>query len=153
MQFVVNGNGNITTAQVNNGSTDACGIASYSLSNTNFNCSNVNSGSQAPSIWINEIHYDNTGTDAGEFVELAGTAGLNLANYAILRYNGGTPGAALLYTTPAQTTTLTGTMPNQSNGYGTFAVFYAVDGLQNGGNDGFALVNTSNNTVVQLLSY
>ena len=36
-------------------------------------------------------------------------------------------------------------------GFGTFAVFFAVDGLQNGGNDGFALVNTVTNTVVQLL--
>ena len=28
-----------------------------------------------PTVFINEIHYDNTGTDAGEFIEIAGPAG------------------------------------------------------------------------------
>ena len=29
----------------------------------------------ATPVFINEIHYDNTGTDAGEFIEVAGPAG------------------------------------------------------------------------------
>jgi hypothetical protein len=29
-------------------------------------------------LWINEIHYDNNGVDAGEFVEVAGRAGMVL---------------------------------------------------------------------------
>ena len=28
-----------------------------------------------PTVFINEIHYDNTGADAGEFIEIAGPAG------------------------------------------------------------------------------
>lgn len=36
-----NGNATTTAAAVNDGSTDNCGIASYSLSKTNFNCSDV----------------------------------------------------------------------------------------------------------------
>ena len=29
----------------------------------------------SPSVFINEIHYDNTGTDTGEAIEIAGPAG------------------------------------------------------------------------------
>ena len=36
-------------------------------------------GQTSPTVFINEIHYDNTGTDAGEFIEIAGPAGTNLA--------------------------------------------------------------------------
>jgi hypothetical protein len=34
-------------------------------------------------VWINEIHYDNTGADTGEFVEIAGPAGTSLVGYSI----------------------------------------------------------------------
>lgn len=148
-----NGQGTITAADVNFGSTDNCGTVNLvSVSPNTFNCLNL-SVPVPPSVWINEIHYDNSGADAGEFIELAGTAGIDLSNYALVRYNGNNPAAAVIYTSSAQITTLTGTIPSQSNGYGTFAVFYAADGLQNGTSDGIALVNTSTNTVVQLLSY
>ncbi len=123
------------------------------MSPSTFNCSNVSSGASLPTVWINEIHYDNSGTDVNEFVEIAGTAGINLSDYAIIRFNGSNPSAAVIYSTPAQITTLTGTMPNQSNGFGTFAIYYPVDGLQNGPNDGIALVKLSTSTVIQLLSY
>ena len=42
----------------------------------------------AISVFINEIHYDNTGTDAGEAIEIAGPAGTNLAGWSIVLYNG-----------------------------------------------------------------
>jgi hypothetical protein len=42
VQLDATGNASITPAQVNNGSNDACGIASLSLDNTTFNCANVN---------------------------------------------------------------------------------------------------------------
>ncbi|WP_444860209.1 T9SS type B sorting domain-containing protein [Flavobacterium lindanitolerans] len=41
VQLDINGQVTITPAQVNNGSTDNCGIAGYSLDKTNFSCSNV----------------------------------------------------------------------------------------------------------------
>lgn len=31
--------------------------------------------------WINEFHYDNDGADSGEFVEVAGEAGLDLSGW------------------------------------------------------------------------
>ena len=49
---------------------------------------NCGGGSVPIVIWINEIHYDNNGADVNEFVEVAGTAGLNLSDYQIILYNG-----------------------------------------------------------------
>jgi predicted extracellular nuclease len=96
-------------------------------------------------VFINEIHYDNTGTDAGEFIEVAGPAGTDLTGWSIVLYNG-TGGA------PYDTDALTGTIPNQQNGFGTVSLGYPVNGIQNGAPDGIALVNSSS-VVVQFLSY
>ena len=41
-----------------------------------------------PTVFINEIHYDNIGTDSDEFVEIAGPAGTSLEGYSIVLYNG-----------------------------------------------------------------
>lgn len=90
-------------------------------------------------VWINEFHYDNSGTDTGEFVEVAGAAGVNLSGWQILLYNGGVaPGdgtAAALYDTDP----LAGVIPNQQNGFGTISLSYPVNGIQNGGFDAIAL--------------
>jgi VCBS repeat-containing protein len=102
-------------------------------------------------VFINEFHYDNVGTDSGEFIEIAGTAGTDLSLYSIVRYNGTTPGAAVVYTSPG-TLTLTGIIGNQNNGFGTISFGLPTDGLQNGGNDGFALIGPGN-TVIEFLSY
>jgi hypothetical protein len=99
-------------------------------------------GSGMPVIWINEIHYDNNSTDTNEGVEVAGTAGLALNQYELQLYSNGT-----LYDTVA----LAGTLPNQQNNFGTS--FAAAAGLQNGPNDGVALVVVATAQVVQLLSY
>ena len=37
-------------------------------------------------VFINEIHYDNTGADAGEFVEIAGPAGLDVTGWTAALY-------------------------------------------------------------------
>ncbi|RVU02348.1 hypothetical protein EOE18_17175 [Novosphingobium umbonatum] len=101
----------------------------------------------ATPIFVNELHYDNAGTDTGEAIEIAAPAGTNLAGWSIVLYNGGTTGtAAVTYGTIA----LSGTVANQGNGYGTLS--FAATGIQNGPVDGFALVNASG-TVVQFLSY
>lgn len=49
-------------------------------------------------VFINEIHYDNTGTDAGEAVEIAGPAGTDLSGWSIVLYNGS---GGAVYTTTA----------------------------------------------------
>ncbi|WP_206030311.1 ExeM/NucH family extracellular endonuclease [Roseomonas sp. AR75] len=101
--------------------------------------------------WINEFHYDNAGADSGEFIEIAGAAGTDLSGWALVRYNGTVPTAAVVYTSPG-TITLTGVIPDQQNGFGALSFSLPQDGLQNGGNDGFALVD-GDGIVVQLLSY
>ncbi len=99
----------------------------------------------ATSVFINEIHYDNTGTDAGEAIEVAGPAGTDLTGWSIVLYNGA--GGA-----PYDTDALSGVIPNQQNGFGTVSLSYPSNGIQNGSPDGIALVNASN-VVVQFLSY
>jgi 5'-nucleotidase len=96
-------------------------------------------------VFINEIHYDNTGTDAGEAIEIAGPAGTDLTGWSIVLYNGS--GGAVY-----DTDTLSGVIANQQGGYGTVVMSYPVNGIQNGAPDGIALVDPSS-TVVQFLSY
>jgi predicted extracellular nuclease len=96
-------------------------------------------------VFINEIHYDNTGTDVGEAIELAGLAGIDLTDWSIVLYNGAN---GLVYTT----TSLSGVIPDQDNGLGTVTFDYPTNGIQNGSPDGIALVD-NNGSVVQFLSY
>ncbi len=94
-------------------------------------------------VWINELHYDNDGTDTGELTEVAGPAGTNLTGWSLVGYNGN-GGTAYL------TVNLSGTLANQMGGYGTLS--FAMTGLQNGAPDGVALVDGTG-AVVQFLSY
>jgi hypothetical protein len=96
-------------------------------------------------VFINELHYDNVGTDSGEAIELAGPAGTDLTGWTLVLYDGLTGNA---YNTRA----LTGVIPDQDHGYGTLTFAYAVNGIQNGSPDGMALVD-ANGHVVQFLSY
>jgi len=99
----------------------------------------------ASTVFINELHYDNSGADAGEGVEIAGPAGTDLAGWSLALYDGA---SGALY----DSLSLGGLIPDQQNSYGT--LFFAHAGIQNGGTataDGLALVNTMG--VVQLLSY
>ena len=40
----------------------------------------------ASNVFINEIHYDNAGTDSGEFVEIAGLAGTDVTGWTVVLY-------------------------------------------------------------------
>lgn len=57
-------------------------------------------------VFINEIHYDNIGSDVGEFVEVAGPAGTSLTGWSIVLYNGAIPVVSY------RTDFLTGAIPN-----------------------------------------
>ena len=39
-------------------------------------------------VFINEVHYDNSGADTGEAVEVAGPAGTDLTGWNLISYNG-----------------------------------------------------------------
>lgn len=106
--------------------------------------SNCGGGGEPPADpWINELHYDNAGSDTNEFVEVAGPAGLNLSGWKLIAYNG-SGGAQYL------TVNLSGSIPDEQNGFGTLA--FSMTGLQNGAPDGIALVDGSG-VVIQFLSY
>ncbi len=97
-----------------------------------------------PSVRFSEIHYDNTGTDAGEAIEVSGPAGTDLTGWSIVLYNGAN---GLSYDTDA----LSGTIPATCGARGVVVLNYAVNGIQNGSPDGFALVSPAG--VVEFLSY
>ena len=98
------------------------------------------SAGSGPAVFVNELHYDNGGTDVGEFAEVAGPQGTDLSAYSLVLYNGN--GGA-----PYSTRPLTGTL-----GASHVASFpYPTNGVQNGAPDGVALVE--GDTVLQFLSY
>ena len=94
--------------------------------------------------FINEIHYDNEGSDLDEGVEIAGEAGFDLNGWSLELYNG--LGGASYGTIP-----LSGIFPNAQNGYGTIFFPY-LSGIQNGSPDGLALIDPLSQ-VTQFLSY
>ncbi|MBL6663173.1 MAG: T9SS type A sorting domain-containing protein [Flavobacteriales bacterium] len=96
---------------------------------------------------INEIHYDNIGTDTLEGVEIVGKAGYDLSCYTLYLYNGST---GLVY----DSLNLSGVIPNDSCGYG--AIWFAISGIQNGdvsSGDGIGLANSCKKYKIQFLSY
>jgi len=95
-------------------------------------------------VYINEIHYDNSGSDVGEGVEIAGPAGTDLACWSLLFYNGSDS-----LEDPALA--LSGIIPDLGCGFGT--IWFPKSGIQNGPADIIGLNNTCNSVVEQFLSY
>ena len=105
------------------------------------------SSAQATSVFINEIHYDNEGSDSAELVEVAAPAGTDLSGMTVVLYNGSSSQLK-----PYSTLSLSGIVGDESNGYGFVTVNGPSSGIQNGSPDGLALVDASN-LVIQFLSY
>ena len=99
----------------------------------------------APDVFLNEFHYDNTGTDTNEFVEVLGPAGTDLSSLSIVLYNGANGQSY-------DTMPLTGTIDDEGPGFGAVAFSYPTDGIQNGAPDGIALVHNGND-VLEFISY
>lgn len=98
----------------------------------------------AANAWINEFHYDNSGGDVGEFVEVAGAAGIDLTGYQVIQYNGN---GGVEY----GSITLSGVIDDEaSSGFGAVS-FVPTAAFQNG-NDGFALVDNIGR-VLDFVSY
>ncbi|WP_233625089.1 ExeM/NucH family extracellular endonuclease [Actinoplanes sp. ATCC 53533] len=101
----------------------------------------VRAAEVATEPFISEIHYDNSGTDSGEAIEIEAPVGFDLTGWQIVLYNG-TGGAAY------GTTTLSGVVPAA----GVVVQNYPANGLQNGAPDGVALVNAAG-AVTEFLTY
>lgn len=94
--------------------------------------------------WINEFHYDNSGSDTGEFVEVVikDAGSYDLSDFTIYLYNGNDGSSYATHTLDGFTSgTVTGNF-----------TFYSKDisGIQNGP-DGFALAY--NGSLIQFISY
>jgi DNA/RNA endonuclease G (NUC1) len=96
-------------------------------------------------VRISEVHYDNSGADLGEAIEVSGPAGTDLTGWSVVLYNGN-GGASY------NTTGLTGTIPATCGASGVVVLSYPPNGIQNGSPDGLALVN-STGTLIEFLSY
>lgn len=130
------------------GATGGAAIADDGATGT---ITNDDSAPSSASPWINEFHYDNAGADTNEFVEVAGAAGTDLTGWQVVFYNGN-PAQRATYGTAV---TLSGTIADQSNGFGTLSV--AAPGLQNGNTannepDGIALLRPDG-SVAEFISY
>ncbi len=100
----------------------------------------------SPAVFINEIHYDDQGSDEGEAIEIAGPAGTNLTGWQLVLYNGAN---RRMYVEQ----TLAGTIPDLQNGFGTLS--FDFDNIQNGNRDGITLVDASgrNTAKVTLVTF
>ena len=91
-------------------------------------------------VFVSEIHYDNTGTDAGEAVEVLRPRPAPIfTGWSIVLYNGSIPASAVVYDTDP----LVGTIADLVGGFGVVTVSYPANGIQNGAPDGLALVDAA----------
>src|SRR5688572_28940982 len=87
-------------------------------------------------VRISEFHYDNTGTDTDEAIEVSAPAGTDLTGWSIVLYNG-LGGAS--YDTDA----LSGLVPATCDTRGVVVLNYPSNGIQNGSPDGISLVDNN----------
>ena len=94
-------------------------------------------------VFVNEIHYLNTGQDQDEGIEIAGPAGTDLSFYKLELYSGS---SSMVY----HTESLRGVIDNEINDFG--AIWFSIPNMEDG-KGGIALYNTVTATVVQFISY
>ncbi|WP_432482463.1 ExeM/NucH family extracellular endonuclease [Kineococcus esterisolvens] len=93
--------------------------------------------------FVSEVHYDNAGTDTGEFVEVQLPAGTTSAGLSVVLYNGGNGAVYDTDALPAVTA--------PADAPAVAVVEYPANGVQNGAPDGIALVR--GDEVLEFLSY
>jgi hypothetical protein len=105
--------------------------------------------------FINEFHYDNTGTDEGEFIEVAvsdaflASPGADLSKIEVILYNG-SPTQLSPYGTPVTLDMFTAGA--SVGGFTHYYYDYPSNGIQNGAPDGIVLACT-NGAILEFLSY
>jgi len=106
-------------------------------------------GLLAQNAWINEIHYDNFGTDQDEFIEVVieNAASYTLSDFTVTLYNGNGSKAYNSKTLDQFTQGAT------DNGFTFFYYMYPSNGIQNGSPDGMALDYKGTLIPEQFLSY
>jgi len=107
------------------------------------------SGILAQNAWVNEFHYDNTGTDANEFVEIVienpGTYLLSDFRVDLYNFTGG-----VTYDNKTLDLFIVG---STSGNFTLYSYTYPANGIQNGAQDGIALSYQGTVITGQFLSY
>ena len=118
----------------------------------------LTSTANADHIWVNELHYDNTGGDVGEFIEIGirtpNGSGDEPSDYAVELYEGisGTP---YFQTVTLDQFDISDPISVTDGGATEVVRLYTLDitGFNDGNPDGFAIVDVSDSTVVDNLLY
>ncbi|MBN2426534.1 MAG: T9SS type A sorting domain-containing protein [Calditrichaceae bacterium] len=102
----------------------------------------------AQNAWINEIHYDNSGTDVNEFLEIVldSTANDTLSNYEIMLYRD----TGTIY---GQKTLDDFQLGSKDSTFKIFYLVFPLNGIQNGDADGLCLAYKGKLVDGQFLSY
>lgn len=119
-------------------------------------------GSGAPSLVINEVDYDNVGTDSSEYLELinpsSGTT--SLAGLAVVLVNGATNTeyatidlSPLVSLAPGAYLVIAGSSVTVPASAKKLDPVWTQDEIQNGGPDGIAIVDTVKQAVLDAVSY
>ncbi|MFM7767102.1 MAG: HYR domain-containing protein, partial [Bacteroidota bacterium] len=95
------GTASITASQINNGSSDNCGIASLSLSKTSFNCSNV--GNNAVTLTVTDVNGNSSTCSATVTVTDNIAPAISCPANITANNTTGLCGAIINYTTPIGT--------------------------------------------------
>jgi len=103
----------------------------------------------AQNAWINELHYDNSGTDVNEFVEVVieNPGSYALSDFSVDLYNGN--GGVTYNTKTLDAFTVGSTIGN----FTFYTYVYPVNGIQNGAPDGLSLSYQAVLIPGQFLSY
>jgi DNA/RNA endonuclease G (NUC1) len=125
------------------GTTTITGTASNGISGSAI--LNILATPALPATRFSEIHYDNSGVDINEAIEIEGPAGTSVTGWKIILYTGSD---GTVYSSDI----LAGNGPSMCDGRGVVYLTYPSNGIQNGSPDGFALVDASDN-VIEFLSY
>jgi hypothetical protein len=141
-------------------------MVSAALPGGNTSTATITVSQGASHLVINEVDYDQIGTDNAEYVEIYNptNASVSVANVALVLINGNNGDA---YPTPTSIIDLSAQGSIPAGGYlviagstltvpGTAMKFdpgWTTDAVQNGSPDGIALVDTSSHTLIDALSY
>jgi len=139
-------------------------ISTQSLELSDNTVSFLVTGGDGGSIVINEVDYDNPGTDTDEFIELYNPSPLavSLSNKVLILFNGNTNPAAE-YTTidlsvhsqlcPGKYIVINSGTVTVASSAKKIEFAKAQDNIQDGAPDGMAIVNMIDNSVFDALSY
>jgi len=113
-------------------------------------CMMLSTDAFSQNVWINEFHYDNTGTDTLEFIEivLQNPGSFILSDFTITLYNGNNGSS---YNTETLDQYDFGQVDPNDNSFSYYYFIYPPNGIQNGSPDGICLDYQGN--VILFISY